>query len=454
MAARKKKKTEAVEEAPAAWTPDYDTIDEAISQSVGLVPISLDRSDHVKNCVSTGLLAYDLAVGGGFGPGRFCGQYGPEAGGKSTACASSIAQSQKRGIRSIFFDHEGSADPGYWGRIGIELYGNFKDDEAQQEAKTAQGFSAGPNLRYYAPDSAEKSLKFISRLMHSYPDKRQYNDQWYYVMLGMTQKEAKAQNIPFDPKVTRECGAGVWVPAEDGRAQAVIYIDSIAAMKPEAMIGKKKKDEWKDGTGAQALLARTLSNHLAGITSAMVEKRFTLVVTNQFREKPGVTYGDPGYAPGGHMLAHSHDNRVKMTKRAPPAGWSGTSGIQEETCWDGKGKDRYTFSILKSEKSKDFMPHKVAWVRWWFEANGAPGPGIDPVFDTFQYLKMTGQLSKSGTKFGIELPGHETQVDSAGFKALVLDPANKDALRQACWTQMREGDGFQRYFNTPQDGNA
>ena len=88
MAARKKK-TEAVKEAPvAAWTPDYDEIDEAISQSVGLVPISLDRSDHAFKCVSTGLLAYDLAVGGGFGPGRFCGQYGPEAGGKSTACAS------------------------------------------------------------------------------------------------------------------------------------------------------------------------------------------------------------------------------------------------------------------------------------------------------------------------------------------------------------------------------
>ena len=449
-----KKKTEVSEAPVAAWTPDYDEIDESVSQSLGMVPISLSREDHVKNCVSTGLLAYDLAVGGGFGPGRFCGQYGPEAGGKSTACASSIAQSQKRGIRSIFFDHEGSADPGYWGRIGIELYGNFKDKEAQAEAKTSKGFSAGPNLRYYAPDSAEKSLKFISRLMHSYPDKRNYNGQWYYVMLGMTQTEAKTKGIPFDLKVTRACGGGVWVPAEDGTAQAVIYIDSIAAMKPEAMIGEKKKGEWKDGTGAQALLARTLSNHLAGITSAMVEKRFTLVVTNQFREKPGVTYGDPGYAPGGNMLAHSHDNRVKLTKRAPPAGWSGKSGIQEETCWNGKGVDRYTFSQIKSEKAKDFMPYKIAWVRWWFDSNGAPGPGIDPVFDTFQYLKMTGQVSKTGTKFEIELPGHEITIDWSGFKALILDPDNKDALRQACWTQMREADGFQRYFDTPQNGEA
>jgi RecA/RadA recombinase len=400
------------------------------------------------------MLAYDLVVGGGFAPGRFCGQYGPEGGGKSTACASSIAESQKRGIRSIFFDHEGSADPGYWGRIGIQLYGNFKDKEAQAEAKTSKGFKAGPNLRYYAPDSAEKSLKFISRLMHSYPDKRQYNDKWYYVMLGMTQKEAKDQKIPFDLAVTRECGGGIWVPAEDGRAQAVIYIDSIAAMKPEAMIGEKKKGEWKDGTGAQALLARTLSNHLAGITSAMVEKRFTVVVTNQFREKPGVTYGDPGYAPGGNMLAHSHDNRVKLSKRACPAGWSGSGGIQEEACWNGKGKDRYTFSCLKSEKSKDFMPYQTAWVRWWFEADGAPGPGIDPVFDTFQYLKMTGQLSKTGTKFEIELPGFETTVDYAGFKALILDPNNKGALRQACWTQLREGDGFQRFFDTDQTEQA
>jgi len=450
MAAKKK-----TEDAPvAAWSPDYDEIDETISQSVGLTPISLSRADHVKDCVSTGLLAYDLAVGGGFSPGRFCGQYGPEAGGKSTACASSIAESQKRGIRSIFFDHEGSADPGYWGRIGIQLYGDFKDEEAQKEAKTSHGFNAGPHLRYYAPDSAEKTLKFISRLMHSYPDKRQYNDQWYYVMLDMTQKEAKDKNIPFDLKVTRACGGGIWVPAEDGRAQAVIYIDSIAAMKPEALIGEKKKGEWKDGSGAQALLARTLSVYLAGITSAMVEKRFTIVVTNQFREKPGVTYGDPGYAPGGNALAHSHDNRVKLTKRACPAGWSGKAGIQEEKSWDGKGTDRYTFSCLKSEKAKDFMPHKQAWVRWWFDSSGAPGPGIDPVFDTFQYLKMTGQLSKSGVKFQIELPGQEREVSTAEFKALVLDPANKDALRQACWTQLQEGDGFQRYFDTTQSDTA
>ena len=100
------------------------------------------------------------------------------------------------------------------------------------------------------------------------------------------------------------------------------------------------------------------------------------------------------------------------------------------------------------------MPHKQAWVRWWFDSNGAPGPGIDPVFDTFQYLKMTGQLSKAGVKFQIELPGHEAEVNTAEFKALVLNPENKDALRQACWTQLREGDGFQRYFKTPQSDSA
>jgi RecA/RadA recombinase len=448
MAARKKK-----EESPVAWTPDYDEIDESISQSVGLTPISMNRAGHINNCVSTGLLSYDLAVGGGFAPGRFCGQYGPEGGGKSTACASSIAQAQQRGIRSIFFDHEGSADPNYWSRIGVNLYGSFRDDEAQASAGTEHGFKAGPNLMYYAPDSAEKSLKFISRLMHSYPDKRLYNDKWYFVFNNMTQKEAKDKKIPYDVSLTRKL-SGIWVPAVDGTAQAIIYIDSIAAMKPEAMIGEKKKGEWKDGTGAQALLARTLSNHLAGITSAMVEKRFTIVATNQFREKPGVTYGDPGYAPGGNMLAHSHDNRVMLRKRACPAGWSGKGGIQEETCWNGKGTDRYNFAYLRSEKSKDFMPHKGTWVRWWFDSNGSPGPGIDPVFDTFQYLKMTGQLSKSGTKFEIELPGFEATVDTPGFKALILDPENKDAIRQGCWKQLREADGFQRYFDTPQSENA
>lgn len=453
MAARKKKTTKA-EEAPTFWTPNQDELIDEVSKSVGLTPISLQRGAYIDNAVSTGLLVYDLCVGGGFAPGRFCGQQGPEAGGKSTACASSIAQAQQRSINSFFFDHEGSADAGYWGRIGVNLYGDFRSEEAQEQAGTEAGFKAGPNLRYYAPQTAEMSLKFMSRLLSKMPDKRIFEDQWYYLFPNMKQTEAKAQGIPFDLAVTRKLGGGVWVPAEDGRAQAVFYIDSIASMRPEALVGEKKKGEYKDESGAQALLARVLAANLPGVTSAMVEKRVTIVATNQIREKPGVSFGNPEYAPGGNAVKHAHDNRVMLRKRAVPAGWSGKSGVCTEKSWDGKGEDKYTFAKLVSEKCKDFMPHKAGWIRWWFDASGRPGPGIDPVFDTFQYLKMTGQVAKSGTKFEVSLPGAEATVDSAGFKALILDPANKDEVRQACWNQMREGDGFERFFDTEQDGEA
>ena len=76
------------------------------------------------------------------------------------------------------------------------------------------------------------------------------------------------------------------------------------------------------------------------------------------------------------------------------------------------------------------------------------------MFDTFQYLKMTGQLHKAGTKFEISLPGSEFEVDSAGFKSLILDPEHKGELRQACWDQMRKGDGFERFFDTEQSEDA
>jgi len=130
--------------------------------------------------------------------------------------------------------------------------------------------------------------------------------------------------------------------------------------------------------------------------------------------------------------------------------------VQEETCWDGKGKDRYSFSKLTNEKCKDFMPNTSGWIRWWFEDNGRPGPGIDPVFDTFQYLKKTGQLAKAGTKFEVSVPGREDvlTVDSAGFKALILDPEHKDELREACWGQLRSGEGFERFFDTEQSEDA
>jgi RecA/RadA recombinase len=447
MAGKKKVKEE------ASWRPNYEELISEVSQSVGMTPISLNRQNHVEISVSTGLLAYDLVVGGGFAPGRFCGQYGPEAGGKSTACASSIAQAQKKRIDSFFFDHEGSADPGYWGRIGVDLYGDFKDEEAQQAASTEEGFKAGPYLRYFVPDTAERSLKFMSRLLQLYPDKRQYDDTWYFVFPELTQTEARKRGMPFDLKLSRKTKE-IWVPAEGGGAQGIFYIDSIASMKPEALMGKKDK-KWKDDSQSQALLARVFAKHLSGVTSLMVAKRFTIVATNQLRERPGVLWGNPEYAPGGSAIQHAHDNRALMKKRAVPAGWGGKGGVQSETCWDGKGVDRYTFTKLVSEKSKDFSPHRPCWIRWWFEANGRPGPGIDPVFDTYQFLRMTGQIHKPSTKYELLLPDFEgTEVDWAGFKALILDPENEDALREACWKQLREGDAFERYYETPQDDNA
>ncbi len=449
---RKKKDVEKKEKS-APWKPNYEDLIDEVSQSVGMTPVSMNRASFVETAVSTGLLAYDLAVGGGFAPGRFCGQYGPEAGGKSTACASSIAEAQKKGIDSFFFDHEGSADPPYWSRIGVELYGNFKEEDAQQKATTEHGFIAGPHLRYFVPETAEASLKFMSRLMHLYPDKRQYDDKWYYVYKDMKQTVAKAKGMPFDVKLSRKT-KDIWVPADDGRAQGIFYIDSLATMMPEALVGKKK-EEWKDDSGAQALLARAFGTHLKGVSALMVAKRFTIVATNQIREKPGVKFGNPEYAPGGKAVAHAHDNRALLRKRSVPAGYSKNSGgTSEEPCWDGIGIDRYTFSHLMCEKSKDFSPHRYCWIRWWFESNGRPGPGIDPVFDTFQFLKMTGQIKKSGTKFQITLDGFDRDVDWIGFKKLVLDPENEGALREACWTQLREGDAFERFFDTPQSGDA
>ena len=187
------------EEPTAPWKPNYDKLISEVSQSVGMTPVSLKRQDFVDIAVSTGLLAYDLCVGGGFAPGRFCGQYGPEAGGKSTACASSIAQAQKKEIDSFFFDHEGSADPAYWSRIGVKLYGDFKAKEAQEVAATEKGFTAGPHLRYFVPEYAEDSLKFMSRLLHLYPDKRQYDDQWYYVY-----KKPKLRECPMTQSSLRK----------------------------------------------------------------------------------------------------------------------------------------------------------------------------------------------------------------------------------------------------------
>lgn len=73
-------------------------------------------------CISTGALSLDLALGGkGLPRGRIVEVYGAEASGKTTIALHTIAQAQKAGGVAAFIDAEHALDPSWAKRLGVDL---------------------------------------------------------------------------------------------------------------------------------------------------------------------------------------------------------------------------------------------------------------------------------------------------------------------------------------------
>jgi len=96
--------------------------------------------------VSTGSLALDTALGiGGLPRGRVVEIYGPESSGKTTLTLQVVAECQKQGGTAAFVDAEHALDPGYAGKLGVDV------DE----------------LLVSQPDTGEQALEIADMLVRS-----------------------------------------------------------------------------------------------------------------------------------------------------------------------------------------------------------------------------------------------------------------------------------------------
>ena len=96
-------------------------------------------------CIPTGSLSLDLALGGGIPKGRVIEVYGPESSGKTTLTLHAIAQIQKQGGTAAFIDAEHALDPAYAKRIGVDV----------------------ENLLLSQPDNGEQALEIVETLVRS-----------------------------------------------------------------------------------------------------------------------------------------------------------------------------------------------------------------------------------------------------------------------------------------------
>lgn len=96
-------------------------------------------------CIPTGSLSLDIALGGGIPKGRVIEVYGPESSGKTTLTLHAIAEVQKTGGTAAFIDAEHALDPAYAKRIGVDI----------------------SNLLLSQPDNGEQALEIVETLVRS-----------------------------------------------------------------------------------------------------------------------------------------------------------------------------------------------------------------------------------------------------------------------------------------------
>lgn len=105
-----------------------------------------DRPSVQVDCIPTGALALDIALGvGGVPRGRIIEIYGPESSGKTTLAQHIAAEAQKRGGIAAFIDAEHALDPEYAKNLGVNI------DE----------------LLISQPDTGEQALEIAEELVRS-----------------------------------------------------------------------------------------------------------------------------------------------------------------------------------------------------------------------------------------------------------------------------------------------
>lgn len=72
-----------------------------------------DADSMVIDCISSGALTLDAALGGGYPKGRVIEIFGPESSGKTTLALHAIAECQKLNGTAAFVDAEHALDPVY-----------------------------------------------------------------------------------------------------------------------------------------------------------------------------------------------------------------------------------------------------------------------------------------------------------------------------------------------------
>lgn len=374
--------------------------------------------------LSTGSLSLNLALGGGWAQGRCGCVVGPEQSGKTTIELSTIIEALHQSFFVFIGDHEGSMDMRMLQRIADNMYPGELNVEALRKAG---------RLVYRQPDTGDWTFRAIRKILRRLPQ-------------------------------------GVKV---------LFVIDSYAAMMPEDEAEAEKANKGA-GMGTHA---RMFSEHLKTIKTGVSRFGAWYLASNQIRHKIGVMYGSPETEPGGNAVLHYTDQRVKLQRYSPDdreafgaekvTGLNGVSGIRsEESVRHGK-TDMHSAHAGTVVKNKMFVPFRKFTARIVVSRSGKSGCGLDPVADTFYFLRETGQIEVEKGRYTVTMFDHPFNTETGWgnltwkqFKAKVLASRTRsygqvevlgvlggdDDIISACRQQISDRSAFDLYAKYSSDG--
>ena len=431
---------------------------EKIVNKFQLSNMILDKEVRRSTVISSGLLMTDIMLNGGMYPGGWYTFFGAEGSAKSTHQMSVMVSLLDSNVPIIeCYDPEGSTSIDYIEKIAgnlrprspnvVDIFG-LRDTSGDNWIKE-------PRIWYFPEKSLEKCWNSMASMLRKLPDKRYIKGEWW-LFYPRTKPNISRLKGMTNAKLSKKHEMLVVPSLDGGTAQALFLIDSYPMMFPDAL-------DTDDPNKSMALQARQHALLAPGVRSAIESKHCVVIGTNQLRLKPGPAFGNPEYEPCGNTLKHCAVVRMKQVALSVPH----AKGPREEenSVEYKKGVDTYRYVRMQAIKNKYGTPHIEAWYRIWESDANGEGRGLCPVYDTWQYLESTGQVS--GTihrKISINIEDEEggLELNKIGwwdFKRLILFKGKKlqkigtklglkenPNIRERCFQQIREGYGIEWYF--------
>lgn len=443
------------EKQPKARKPifDYGKVLDETERSFGVHSETFSGS-KLDQSISSGMLCIDLLLGnGGWVPG-WNTSLGFEQSAKTTTAIHALHKAYEMDIPVLqLWDYEKSFSAEYT----TKFWGSQMDVAVFGERDEKGNWTKQPRIRPYDEHTAEIFFDTLHATLKKLPKKRKVGGKWYLIFEDNKNNRARiGENYN---KVLHKQMKVLAVECEDGRPQGFIMLDSYPAMLPDGMDGD-------EAGNAMAKQARMFSEQIKRVQGLIGSRGIVLLGINQMRKAPGVMMGNPEYEPCGEALKLASNIRLLHKACAVPSAFNwGEKGAKQHIseksfCTSEGGVDTMRYITIDVEKNKMGGAPKGTRIyqRIWASDFKGEAKGLDPSFDTWQYLILTGQAEGTLKKFTIDMPGnplHKKTLDFGQLKALIVgdtDVKKKVAkklkldknpkIRESCQAQVRDGSAY------------